>query len=44
MNRDSRIIDCLPPRKGDPVETSFRLPWWAWLAIGLAIALALILH
>jgi hypothetical protein len=39
-----RIIDCLPPRRGEPSDPSIRLPSWAWIAIVLAVAVALIFH
>jgi hypothetical protein len=40
---ESKIIDCLPPRKGELVGPSFRLPWWAWLSLAAAVAIELIL-
>ncbi len=41
---NSKIIDCLPPHRRERAEPSFRLPWWAWIAIALAIAYSLFFH
>ena len=43
MKSEAGIIDCLPPREGEFVGPSFRLPWWAWLSLAAAVAIELIL-
>ncbi len=43
MKLESKIIDCLPPRRGEFVGPSFRLPWWAWLSLAAAVVGELIL-
>jgi hypothetical protein len=40
---ESKIIDCLPPRKGEFVGPSLRLSWRAWLSLAALVAIELIL-
>jgi hypothetical protein len=39
VNESSRIIDCLPPRKGDrdPGYALLKRTWYVWIPIGLLL-------